>query len=390
MVSKMKINGSVNYLFIYDVGEEIDLDAVTRSQLTTPIGLKWSTLRPKYVTVKPTPLLVHMDKEHVTLTDFTMAEGNQTDIDITVKAYAIGAISVTISVPVHDQELASMPKYDEMKVRLDGKEATLKDLASGILHKVTERISTHVTGLRDGTEPEEYTAFCLNAPQISERPIANLPELQQLIAKTLTGDKTTQELAQDQVASALKQRVSYYENDTVFIDWSSAVIIDPVSDFGDVLFIIELANLQLLEMRYYDDLLDKIIAKASDDLRSYRGGLRSFFRNPNKAARKVAQRRIEVKEIIENTKNYTKFIGEWYEARVYGALANRLRLTDWDAMLSDKLEDLDNIYGVMTSQNSESRVFSLEIVMLAFIILEVLIFVPDWIWSLLSNLRLPF
>lgn len=368
----MNVTGSVNYLFIYDVGDEIKLDEVKKSQLTTPIGLKWSTLRPKYVTVTPAPLLVHMDKERVLFPDFTMAEGNTTDVDIVVKAYAIGAISVNISVPFSDRSLETIPRYDEARVRVDGTETTFKNIAKGVVEKVTDKIKQNIVDVRNGTEPEEYTTFCISHSdvKIDERYIANVPELRQVLAKIINGDRTSTSFAEDQVANSLKHKVSYYENDVVFVDWSSAVVVDSAGDFGDVLFVIELANLQLLEMRYYDAVLDRLVDEASHEVKK-RTGLKALLLGYGKTATKVAEQKLEVNAILEATKNYTKFVGDWYLARVYTSLAERLRLKDWNATLESKLSILEDLYDLIIRQVEGRRNMILEIIIVALILGEI-------------------
>lgn len=382
----MKANGSVNYLFIYDVGDEIDLQSVKKSQLTTPIGLKWSTLRPKYVTVTPAPLLVHMGKEHVLFPGFTMEEGNVADVDIVVKAYAVGAVSVNISMPFTNRDLAAIPRYDEAKVRVNDTETTFKDIARGVVEKVTDKISQHIIDMRPAAEPEEYTTFCISqsdvsdkfTSQIDERYIANVPELRQALAKIINGDKAKTEFSEDQVANSLKHRVSYYANDVVFVDWSSAIIVDPAGDFGDVLFVIELANLQLLEMRYYDAVLDRLVEDASREVKK-RTGLKALLLGYGNTATKITVQRLEVNAILEATKNYTKFVGDWYLARVYTSLAERLRLKDWNATLESKLNILEDIYDLIMKQIEGRRNVTLEIIIVGLIIGEIAMSYFQWI-----------
>ena len=61
----------------------------------------------------------------------------------------------------------------------------------------------------------------------------------------------------------LRQRFSYYEDDLVVLTWDRAFIYEPRSDC-DVADILEVANAQLLEMRYYDELLDDELPRMYD------------------------------------------------------------------------------------------------------------------------------
>ena len=53
----------------------------------------------------------------------------------------------------------------------------------------------------------------------------------------------------------LRQRFSYYTDDLVALTWDRAFIYEPRGD-SDVMDVLEVANAQLLEMRYYDELQD--------------------------------------------------------------------------------------------------------------------------------------
>ena len=94
--------------------------------------------------------------------------------------------------------------------------------------------------------------------------------------------------------------MSYYADDAVFIDWSFALVVDPSGDHA-VLLVIELANLQLLDMQYYDRLLDELVEKASLDL-TRRSSKRIMSVSSGTNARKVAELRIETDSVVEATK----------------------------------------------------------------------------------------
>src|SRR3954447_25993446 len=61
---------------------------------------------------------------------------------------------------------------------------------------------------------------------------------------------------------------SYYDRDLVVIDWDAALIVDDPRNFDEVLYIMELANLQLAELEAYDRILDASVDRAYRDLGS--------------------------------------------------------------------------------------------------------------------------
>jgi hypothetical protein len=75
------------------------------------------------------------------------------------------------------------------------------------------------------------------------------------IAQLLRGE---QELLSDQEREeVLRHRISYLATDLVVPTWSAAFVFDTDAGAEGILEILELANPQLLEFRYYDRLLDE-------------------------------------------------------------------------------------------------------------------------------------
>jgi hypothetical protein len=64
-------------------------------------------------------------------------------------------------------------------------------------------------------------------------------------------------------AEILKRRFSYYADDLVVLTWDRAFICEPRGD-TDVADVLEVANAQLLELRYYDELLDTELPRMYD------------------------------------------------------------------------------------------------------------------------------
>ena len=67
----------------------------------------------------------------------------------------------------------------------------------------------------------------------------------------------------------LRQRFSYYTDDLAVLTWDRAFIYEPRGD-TDLLDVLEVANAQLLEMRYYDELLDAELPRMYDLVESAR------------------------------------------------------------------------------------------------------------------------
>ena len=73
------------------------------------------------------------------------------------------------------------------------------------------------------------------------------------LAPPLSGERRT--LSDGARQDLLRKRFSYYDDDLVVLTWDRAFIYEPRGE-TDVIDVLEVANAQLLEMRYYDELLD--------------------------------------------------------------------------------------------------------------------------------------
>jgi len=87
--------------------------------------------------------------------------------------------------------------------------------------------------------------------------------------------------------------------------------------------LLEYANTQLLEFRYYDELLTNVLS----DVYSSLEGRESFwkrFRLSRRAGR-LNELRLDIMDLAERTEYAVKFISDTYYARVYRVASARIR-----------------------------------------------------------------
>jgi uncharacterized Rmd1/YagE family protein len=77
--------------------------------------------------------------------------------------------------------------------------------------------------------------------------------------------------------------------------------------------------------------------------------------------------------------NCTNFIGEWYIARVFSSVAERLRLKDRDASLLGRLGILEDIYSLVSEQMSHRRERLLEIIVVILFVAEITQRFVQWV-----------
>ena len=90
--------------------------------------------------------------------------------------------------------------------------------------------------------------------------------------------------------------------------------------------IVEFANSQLLQFRYYDELLDNALASIYADLKKNTRWYDAVLgRHEARAARQVHALFIDVNELTDRTENALKLVGDVYAARLF-SLVERLSM----------------------------------------------------------------
>ena len=205
--------------------------------------------------------------------------------------------------------------------------------------------------------PERYTVFCIGALSPAESGGNSVSEEwlrkhEREVAALLVGEAETSRLSRQEVQDTTKSWYSYYQRDLAVIDWDAALLIDAPEEYNDTLYVIEMANLQLEELRVYDQKLDAVLDKAYADVE--RAAPSYAFAKRQRVLTELREIRMDMTKVSDEITNITKFFGEWHLARIYMGCATRFHLAEWENMVSQKLRALDNLY-TMLQQDSMSR-----------------------------------
>jgi len=171
----------------------------------------------------------------------------------------------------------------------------------------------------------------------------------------------------------LRQRFSYYEDDLAILTWDRAFIYEPRGD-SDVDDVLEVANAQLVEMRYYDDLLDAELPRMYKAVESTRGPLNLFnARRYARLARELNTLVAEVTELTEKVDNALQVTEDVYLARIYAAALETFRVRPVHAAVERKLEIIRDTYRGLYGEASSARAELMEITVIALIAVEVVL-----------------
>jgi hypothetical protein len=347
---------------IFDVGDEIQVEAAERLLDDAPGRKRARLMREgaQCLQIAVPPLDIALGKK-----TFTLASGRSVDAELTARLFDYAAVSVEFECPIGPgtslDEL--LPLCDEIY-----ESAVLEEIARREVALLLERVRGAVQGHHEWNEVETYTVIFIRslAGNPAKERIVDSP----VVAKLLLGEPGPKNLSKEARRDVLQHAHSYFEDDLAIIDWNSAFVLEP-SGSRDIPDILEFATSQLLELRYYDGLLDRELGRIYDDFGTARRQRRAIFRSPyEKLAREVQRRLVELTEFTERVDNALKVVGDFYLARVYQSAVKRFRIPSWQASVDGKQALVAQAYNLLKGEVDTRRSTLLEIVVIVLILLE--------------------
>ncbi|HTF88243.1 MAG TPA: hypothetical protein VK843_07515 [Planctomycetota bacterium] len=351
----------VHVVYAYDVGLSIDLERAKQSitDLTELAAIKHKGYAPIYFQFDPPPLRVTQTTAPLKCT------GHATRPAVDIVIYDFGGVSV-----IYEIEFSgSFEELIAFSCQLVGSQVFGEDSRARV-GQLVDVIGPAVTRANIDELSEDYLVFQLpripGGQSLEEFTTRHAGQ----VARLLRSEQDP--LSDQEIADALTARVAFGRKDLALIDWNAALLVDEEPE--DVLSVLEFANLQLLELRFLDQRLDKALDRSYEVLSAGRSWTR--LRMPGKARtelRRVAQLQVDAAILYERVNNALKLLGDQYLARVYRASAQRLRLTEWNAGIVRKLDTVESIYDKLHDHATEIRMEALEWVIIILIALELLL-----------------
>ncbi|NOT58866.1 MAG: hypothetical protein HOP19_01440, partial [Acidobacteria bacterium] len=218
------------------------------------------------------------------------------------------------------------------------------------------------------TMVEDYYLFVIEKFETASSAEKLLAQHGGTLAQTLRFERKP--LSPDSQTEALSQRISYYQDDLVLLDWNAAIIYD--ADYEDTLNVLELLNVELLEARYVDAQLDQKLEEYARLIRQPKEKAIPF-RNPYaKAIQDLAELRIESALLSERVENALKLIGNQYLARLHDLAAQRFNLQEWERQIKQKLDVASEFYQLLNDRVHTAQSYTLEWIVIILILVEVI------------------
>jgi hypothetical protein len=352
--------GHIVALRLYDVAYAIDLAQAEKLWAAHADGRaargRLVGTPPKAMAFGEPPLVLALD--HVALP----LETGPVEATVTARLYDFGAVSIALRVNVADLAFADFTWLVNAidRASADAPWEVLRRQLRDVLGVALDRPT--VTAIEEDFLTATVRSF--DAPLTSSELLARVD-----LVPLLSGE--TRPLSEGARHDLLRSRFSWYTDDLVVITWDRAFIVEPRGD-TDVADALEVANAQLLEMRYYDELLDDELPQMYDLVETARRGRNAFgTRRYATLARRLHTLVAEVTELTEKVDNALQVTEDVYLARVYAAALELFRVAPMRDGVERKLAIIRETYAALYDEASAARSELMEIAIIILILVEV-------------------
>jgi hypothetical protein len=367
-----RVVGAVVVYRLYDVGYEIDLERALDFLAVTPADRETLRLNleqrrrveAQAIRIKNPPITVTLGVEPFD------AAGRHHDAQVSARIFDFGVISLRMRCDIPGALTWSA-------VAQFGDSADLTRAARAgfdrSIEELTRRIAPAIARPQIAPVSEDYVVYRFTRIEDAAGqalPASALRELD-VAPLLLNEDRPISDQARREL---LPHWFSYYPDDLSIITWNTALVLDPVEDESDAQLILEFANAQLLELRYYDALLDAELPRMYDRIESARKGPGALLGRRYAGLLTGLQTLVaDSTEIVERTQNALKVTDDIFLARVYGAALELFRERAWRAGIDHKLGIIYQTYEMLNAESMAVRNEVLEVAIVVLIVVEIVL-----------------
>jgi hypothetical protein len=351
--------GSCTVIFAFEVGQSIDLDQCERL-LSGPVQrtIRPSRRAPAHFSYRPAPLRLYQEPVDASL-------GARACTSVYAVLYDFGAAAIGFTFPLDGATIdALIPLSDQLY-----RDRDLEQAARQRIEALLAAVRAAVTRPRLADVVEDYVVFALERFDAPVDAARLLRDEGPALARVLRGELSP--LSAQEVDDALAASLSVTPVDAAIVDWNTTILIEPEPE--DARVVLEIATVQLLELRWLDAELDAALAKAYDTLSRQAGGGLAGFRLRAPDLDRIGELQADAAILFERVTNALKLVGDQYLSRLYRLVSGRLRLADWDAGIARKLNTLEGIYAKLNDRASARRLEILEWIVILLIAFEIVL-----------------
>lgn len=329
---KTVFSGNIYIFQAFDIGEDIHLKAVENSRALQIIPVHLA----KYFKQTQPPLGIELPHPH------------ETSAWVSSKLYNFGVISSVYKIPFE----ATLADLQKNIWNMQGKfqEQSVTDA-----HSIFRRIKNFVAQPKFFHLRTAYTMIQVDGNDALGGDTLNLKKYfaDELASLVRFEDE---KLSEYQKKDILEGAIGYYRGDLIIIDNDATFLYD--DEYQDLLDLFEFANVQQLELRYFDRLLDQQLNSIYErkvgklPIQSYIPFIGNFMNDPIVELGKL---KADISVITEQLQGSIKISGEPYYSEIYSILSEKLEIQGWQESINNKLEILKDIRLVYQSKIESIR-----------------------------------
>jgi hypothetical protein len=353
------LRGTFRNLFLYDVAEAIRLDALGSllgASSATSVTAEPPSAVPQYLRFERPPIAE-------TLEPFTLQSGERAEAKAKYYDYGVVSIEMQLSFECTWDSIVSQSARWSGAVELENRAAEL-------LRAALKRIARALVKPVDTWLREDYSIIQLDEVHDAQGHALSAAELlsqhSHELAQLVRAESVP--LSDVERQEVLQSSISYSQTDLLIVGWLGALVYGNSEQTTSTIQLLEYANTQLLEFRYYDGLLTDLLNAVYRSLERERV-LFSAWRLSREAAH-LNTIRLDVMELTERIDNAIKFLSDMYYARLYGLISAKVGVPDYRRLVDQKLRTAGELYRFMVDQFNQSRSFVLELLVVIILFIE--------------------
>lgn len=351
--------GSILVYRVFDIAEEINLSLV-EELLKSAVGggrLKLTRTPRQLVIMRNAPVTFSLGECEISI------DRQSVRAEIFGKMWDYGVITILFQIPLLPG--MTMEQLVEVAARLE-QDTVLDELARARSDELVKIIEPALRDAHHWPQFEDYVIYFfeeLNGVNNTNEFIERADSARLIVAENSV------RLADRSKKSITESTYQYSDQDLAILDWNSAIVIEP-SGRKEVPEVIEFALTHLMEMRYYDSLLDERLNTLYSEIEKSRA--RFFNKQIIKLSREASTRYIEFSEFIERVDNSFKVVGDFYLAKIFRAAGEEFRIPEWEQNVMRKMNLMASLSQLLQGDINVNRSLWLEITIVILICFEII------------------
>ncbi len=349
------VSGNLLFFYVLDIANDINLDLIKEKRILNTIDVPLSPFFKNYHI--PLPFIMPHDREK-------RLEGfNEEAHCIYRKLYSFGVLSLCYRVPFE-------ASFEDLKTKMISDKKIFDKMSDREARSIFDTISSAIT------EPNFFN-LKHNYCAIQVKPLLNKmtpDEFKETYGARIASllKLETQRLSDYQMDEILSSTTGYYGQDLIIIDSDAAFIYD--EEYFEPIEFIESANIEKLELQYFDRVLDLKLHKFYAQ-ESYKLPLRAYIplitEHLNLPIFHLAKLKVDISVVTERLENCINMTGDAYFSKLYSMLVQKLLLKEWRESINKKLNIIKDLYTVHQDRLDTLHDGILMLIIIIFMMLEV-------------------